>query len=155
MEMATFIVDVAEIRARVGTVLNRLSAAVVAQTSVNSAGAAQLQAQVARLGQIAAGLAIIDAEALPCDGAGFGSTVTVKNLESGELEEYTLMVGSLVDLEANQVSLASPIGQALLGRMLGDEVTIATPNRNIRFRITGLVTLVDLLESHEISIASN
>ncbi|MGQ0562664.1 MAG: GreA/GreB family elongation factor, partial [Gemmatimonadota bacterium] len=55
-------------------------------------------------------------------------------------------VGSLVDIDAGQVSLASPIGQALLGREAGDVVTVHTPERERRFEIINVTTIREFLE---------
>ena len=150
---ATAAVDLNELRARIGDVLNRLGAQLIAEDGVTDE-TAELRSRTARLGQIAAGLAVIDLECLPSDGAGYGSNVQLRNLDTGESDEYTLMVGSLVDISANQVSLASPIGQALLGRRAGERVTITTPYKQSRMFIMKVVTLMELLASYETSAAS-
>lgn len=151
---ATAAVDLNELRDRIGDVLNQLGAQLIAEDGVTDAERAEWQSRTARLGQIAAGLTVIDLECLPADGAGYGSTVQLRNLDTGESDEYTLMVGSLVDISANQVSLASPIGQALLGRRAGERVTIATPYKQSRMFIMKVVTLMELLASYETSAAS-
>ena len=154
-----------ELRPRLSELLNRLGARIgriseqqrQGQPTASEADAItqQLQTSLAMLGQLAAGLALVDAEMLPAEGAGFGSTVTLRDQDTREVAEYTLMVGSLVDLEANQVSLASPIGQALLGCVPGDEISIITPQRPRHLQVVGVQTLKDLLESNELRSASN
>ena len=141
MEVMTATVDLHEIRARVGDVLNQLSADLVKRPNDHA-----LQARVAKLGQIAAGLAVVDPECLPRVGAGYGSTVEVRDIDSGDVGEYTLMVGMLVDLDANQVSLASPMGQALLGASAGDQVTLTTPGKQVSLLVTRVATLFDHLD---------
>lgn len=123
--------DVDVLRMRLGAVLNRMSD------------------QMVQLGQLAAGLAHIDAEALPACGATYGSTITVKNIDTGTIHVFTLMAGALVDVAENHVSLASPIGQALLGRSVGEEVEVNTPQGIVRYRIIRLATLEDLLRALE------
>lgn len=137
-------IDLLEIRAQVDEKLNRLAA---------DPSSTSIQAEIAFLGQVAAGLAFIDAESLPAEGAGFGSRVTVHDVISGAQHDYVLMVGALVDIDANQVSLASPIGQGLLGRMPGDEVTLATPHKQVRLRVLDVTTLMDQLEGDEVRAA--
>jgi transcription elongation factor GreA len=104
-----------------------------------------IQERIRLLGQLASGLADVDLEALPIDGVGFGSTVTVEDLDGGRREEYTLVTGQLIDPDAGQVSLASPVGQALLGRGIGDTVEIRTPQKLRRVRIDALRTIHDRL----------
>jgi transcription elongation factor GreA len=97
------------------------------------------------LGQIAAGWASAPPEAFPVRGAGYGSDVEVEDMDSGVRAKYTLMTGPLMDFDQGHVSLASPIGRALLGRRAGDIVTVKTPQRRRRFRIVGVRTLYERL----------
>jgi transcription elongation factor GreA len=64
-----------------------------------------------------------------------GCRVTVEDLDSGEQEEY-IIVGSQ---EANplefRISDESPIGQALIGKEAGDEITVDVPVGKLRYRI--------------------
>jgi transcription elongation GreA/GreB family factor len=159
---STAVVDLKDLRVRIDETLNRVGAQLIGQVSVSRGGQPgpsrdpalqELQARVALLGQLAAGLAAIDADSLPPAGAGFGSRVTVSNLDTGEADEYVLMVGSLVDIDANQVSLASPIGRALLGRAAGDEVVVDAPNKRGRLLVTNVVTLMDMLEGDGVPAA--
>lgn len=93
------------------------------------------------LGQLIAGLATVDLRTVWDDRAGFGSTVFLRDLDSGEDAFYTLMVGDLIDLDAAQVSLESPLGQALLGGRAGDQPVVETPHGRRRFRVLAVHTL--------------
>jgi transcription elongation GreA/GreB family factor len=53
--------------------------------------------------------------------------------------------GDYIDLETNQISMASPIGQALLGKQLGDEVVVRLPRGDRTYRIVELVTLPQMV----------
>jgi transcription elongation GreA/GreB family factor len=106
---------------------------------------ARIQETVRFLGQVASGWQNLPDEALPGDGAGFGSTVVVDDLDLGGRETYTLMTGALLDIDAGQVSLASPIGRALLGTTPGAEVSVSTPQRQRRLRVISVCTLRDRL----------
>lgn len=141
-----------ELRARIGRELERLSTMLMSKVKTvpsdeagTSQDVAQIQERIRVLGQLAAGIAVADPETITESGAGYGSTVSMTDLATGETEQYTLMVGSLVDIDAGQVSLASPIGQALLGRHAGDVVHIHTPQRERRLRIDAVVTIGQLL----------
>ena len=91
--------------------------------------------------QVAAAWADVPDGALPAAGAGFGSAVIVEDLDQGVRETFTLMTGALLDIDEGQVSLASPIGQALLGAAEGDFVSVQTPHRLRRMRVVEVRTL--------------
>lgn len=90
-------------------------------------------------------LSEIDLQQLPTDRVGFGSQVEVEVLEDGSRESFTLAFGDMLDFEKSEISMASPIGRALLGRQVGEEVTVQLPGRSIRYRIASFLTLHDLL----------
>jgi transcription elongation GreA/GreB family factor len=79
-------------------------------------------------------------EAIPEDGAGFGSMVVVEDVDLGGRETYTLMTGEQLDIEAGQVSLASPIGRALLGARPGAVLSVTTPRRVRRLHVLSVGT---------------
>jgi transcription elongation factor GreA len=72
--------------------------------------------------------------------------VSVEDLEEKEIFEFTVVAGDFLDLDAGQVSFASPIGQGLLGARLDEEVTVSLPMGERRFRIVSLLTLPQQLE---------
>jgi len=73
--------------------------------------------------------------------AGIGSLLRLRDLETDELVEYTL-VGSI---EANpgqgRVSVDAPVGRALIAATRGDVVNVACPNATLRFEVLGVETL--------------
>jgi hypothetical protein len=134
----------------VAEVLERLSRLLVAHASrdvlaVEPGPAAPTiraaQEDVRFFGQVAAAWADVPDGALPHTGAGFASAVVVEDLDQGVRETFTLMTGALLDIDDGQVSLASPIGQALLGAEEGDVVSVQTPHRLRRLRVVEVRTL--------------
>ena len=69
-----------------------------------------------------------------------GATVTLQEVGSGQINEYTL----LGTLEANpaegKISSNSPVGQALLGKKVQEEVVISSPIRVV-YKVTKIVYL--------------
>ncbi len=57
----------------------------------------------------------------------FGATVTLKNAATGEEKVYTLVGQEEVDLKRGRLSVASPVGKALVGRRVGENVLIHVP----------------------------
>lgn len=89
-------------------------------------------------------LSKIDLTEIPMDRVGFGSRVTVRDLRTKEEEVYTLVFGDYIDIETGQISMASPLGQTLLGKQVGDEVTLQLPRGSRTLKLTELVTLPEM-----------
>lgn len=89
----------------------------------------------------------IDLTEIPSDRVGFGSRVTVRDLRTKETEVYTLVFGDYIDIDTGQISLASPLGQTLLGRKVGDEVALSLPRGERRLKVTDLTTLPEMVQT--------
>ncbi|MBP8984485.1 MAG: transcription elongation factor GreA [Syntrophobacterales bacterium] len=70
---------------------------------------------------------VIDIENLSEEKVVFGSTVTIEDTETGEITAYQLVGPFESDLQKNKISVTSPIGKALIGKVAGDEVRVKTP----------------------------
>jgi transcription elongation factor GreA len=106
-----------------------------------------IQARFAQIQKRLADLSRIDVSGVPKDRAGLGSEVTVENLESGEEVRYTLVIPELADGNKSFVSMASPVGKALMNRRVGDTVTITIPRGTLEYEVRRIVTLTgDVLE---------
>lgn len=108
-----------------------------------------IQRRILYLRRIASNLAFIDPDVLTPGVVGFGSQVRVEELRSGDVLSFTIMSGENLDLDAGEISLASPVAQALIGQNEGDVVEVVTPQGKRRFRILSTTTLYDLLGSQE------
>jgi len=93
------------------------------------------------LSQRLAELSRIDVKSMPDDRVGFGSKVTIVDLELDEESTLTLVAGDFMDLDGGQVSMASPIGSGLLGARAQEEVTIELPRGERRFFVKEVLTL--------------
>ncbi len=70
---------------------------------------------------------IIVPDKLTKDKALFGSKVLLENSDTGEDVEYQLVGPDESDIEKGRISVSSPLGQAILGKKPGDELTIQGP----------------------------
>ena len=61
--------------------------------------------------------------------------MTFKELPDEEEEEYTIVGSAESDPFSGKISNDSPIAQALIGKRVGDEVTIATPGGDMQVKI--------------------
>jgi transcription elongation factor GreA len=98
----------------------------------------------ARLGQLKkrmGELAMVNLDNISRDKAGFGSTVVVFDTQKSEEVTYKLVMSEESDVSKGLISTTSPIGRALLGRQVGDEVTVVTPNGKREFEILKLTTI--------------
>ena len=99
-----------------------------------------VQARVGQLRQRLSKLSQIDLAQIPTDRVGLGSKVVVECQETQKLETYKLVFGE-DDLEDGNVTMASPIGRALAGRAVGEQVILQLPARTRRMRVVELVTI--------------
>lgn len=65
-----------------------------------------------------------------------GTTVTVKEADSRRSEEYKLVGAAEANPREGRISNESPLGRALLGRKVGDEVKVQAPAGAIKYKIT-------------------
>jgi transcription elongation factor GreA len=105
-----------------------------------------VQARLNHLTRRMGELSKIDPNQMPYDRIGFGSKVTLRDLDLGEDFDVTIVAGDFIDLDAGHVSLASPIGRGLLGARLDEEVSVELPAGERRYRILSLATLPQQLE---------
>src|SRR5580698_10362352 len=84
----------------------------------------------ARLGQLhqrMANLSMLNLSNLPKDRAAYGSRLVVKDIAKSTKIEYKLVTVEEADATQGLISTTSPIGRALLGKKVGDEVQVTTP----------------------------
>lgn len=65
-----------------------------------------------------------------------GSVVTVE--VAGEQLTYSVVGSNDADLAAGRISTASPVGAALLGSRVGDDVQVRTPRGPVAYRVIGI-----------------
>ena len=90
----------------------------------------------ARLSQIS----LLNLDKLPRDRAALGSTVRLREAE-GETVVYRLVMPEDADPGKGFISTASPIGRAIVGKELGDEISVPTPRGVRDFEIVELTTI--------------
>ncbi|HEY6359030.1 MAG TPA: transcription elongation factor GreA [Vicinamibacterales bacterium] len=82
---------------------------------------------------------LMNLDKIPTDRAGFGSRLTLR--ENGKEIVFELVMPEDASPERGLISVASPIGQALVGKEAGDHVTAPTPSGQRRFEVLKLVTI--------------
>jgi transcription elongation factor GreA len=64
-----------------------------------------------------------------------GTTVTIRDTETGDEEKYTIVDSTEVDPGSGRISLRSPIGHALMGHRIGEMVEVQTPSGSLQFEV--------------------
>jgi transcription elongation factor GreA len=64
--------------------------------------------------------------------------VKLKDLKTKEEFCYKLVSAEEADLEKDKISVTSPIGKALLGRKIGEEVDIEVPAGKLKYKIVDI-----------------
>jgi transcription elongation factor GreA len=82
---------------------------------------------------------LMNLDRIPTDRAGFGSRLTLR--ENGQEIVFELVMPEDASPERGLISVASPIGRALVGKEEGDHVTAPTPSGQRRFEVLKLVTI--------------
>jgi transcription elongation factor GreA len=103
----------------------------------------------ARLGQLKkrmGELAMVNLANIPHDKVGFGSTVTVYDSTKDEKIEYKLVTSEESDVSQGLISTTSPIGRALVGKVIGDIAVVITPNGKRELEVLKLSTIHDVVE---------
>ncbi len=95
-----------------------------------------LQARINELQDKLARAMIVDRSTLPTDRVVFGSRVKVLDLDMKDEEDFILVGPGEEDYDQNKILTTSPIGQALVGKQIGDEVTVPIPRGTLKLRIT-------------------
>ncbi|WP_077621415.1 transcription elongation factor GreA [Sediminibacillus massiliensis] len=69
---------------------------------------------------------------------GLGKTVTFQELPDGDEESYTIVGSAEADPFEGKISNDSPIAKSLLGREIGEEVTVPTPGGEMQVKIVNV-----------------
>jgi len=81
---------------------------------------------------------IVDTLNLSNDKVGFGSTVTLENPDNGGKVTYQIVGPDESDIPSGKISIASPLGKALIGKEVDDEVIVRTPGGIKKYIILGI-----------------
>jgi transcription elongation factor GreA len=94
-----------------------------------------LEGRIQTIEAVLRGAEVVEAPAAG-SAIGLGSTVTVES--DGDEVTYMLVSSSEASPKDGRISVASPVGRALLGRGAGDEVVVKTPQGEARYRVISI-----------------
>jgi transcription elongation factor GreA len=70
--------------------------------------------------------------------AAVGSTVELREADSGRVQSFRLVGAAESDLSQGRLSIESPIGKAALGRRAGDEFVVNAPRGKLRYSVVAV-----------------
>lgn len=91
-----------------------------------------------RIGEIQgklAGAEVIDTAAIKADRVVFGAHVKAVETESEEEVNYQIVGVDEADVKKGMISVLSPLARALIGKKVGDTVTVQSPKGDKEFEI--------------------
>jgi len=94
-----------------------------------------LERQIAELESKVSLADVIDSSKLKQDSVAIGAFLKVEDAGTGRKEEFLLVGEGEVRRDIDTVSVASPLGQAFLGKKVGDIVEVEAPRGKLRYRI--------------------
>jgi transcription elongation factor GreA len=99
------------------------------------------QAKINQLKTKLASCEIVDKATLPKGVVTFGSTVTVKDLDLGDLETYEFVGPGEEDYTGDimKILTSSPLATALSGKKVGDQVEIDVPRGTLKLEVVEIV----------------
>ncbi len=84
-------------------------------------------------------IARIDIGRLPRDRVGYGSILDLYDIHEDKEIQYQLVMPEDSDVRTKRISVSSPIGKALMGKQVDDEVHITIPNGKKHYEIVGII----------------
>ncbi|GDX47398.1 MAG: transcription elongation factor GreA [Bacteroidota bacterium] len=94
-----------------------------------------LEMKIAQLESTLSKARIIDKSKMDVNKIMILSSVKVKNLNTKQLAKFLLVSENEADIKSGKISVSSPIGKGLLGKMVGEIAEISVPAGIIKFEI--------------------
>src|SRR6476646_9151222 len=95
----------------------------------------QVEAMIAELEDRLSRAMVIDPATLSGDKVVFGATVTLLDEEEKKVR-YQIVGQTEADARVGRISYNSPLGRALIGRQVGEDVEVATPSGDKYYEIS-------------------
>ncbi len=96
---------------------------------------AEVEQRISQLEMLLAKVKIIDEMDQLTDVVCLGCTVLLKDIECEETERYTIVGSAEADPMENKISNESPVGKAIVGKLVGSVVEVVAPAGSIKYQI--------------------
>ncbi|HEU4965769.1 MAG TPA: transcription elongation factor GreA [Bacilli bacterium] len=98
-----------------------------------------VESRIVQLEKMMRNIHIIEEDAGDKTVVTIGLTVKLKEVPDGDIETYTIVGSTETDPLAGKISNESPIGSAVIGRSVGEKVTVNAPGGALEFEIVEIV----------------
>lgn len=96
------------------------------------------EARIAELENKLSNVKIIEDMKIASDKIYIGATAEIKNIDTDEVLERTILSADEADIDKGIISISSPIGQGLLGHAVGETVEINIPAGAVKYEILNI-----------------
>lgn len=96
------------------------------------------EARIAELEDKLSRAEVIDPSTLDGDKVKFGAIVELEDMDNGKLVTYRLVGPDESDIKEGKISITSPVARALVGREVGDEVSVQAPGGVRNYEVTDI-----------------
>ncbi len=97
-----------------------------------------LEAKMAQLENDLANARIVDADSVDTSKVSILTKVTITNVATKKTVKYQLVGEKEADLKAGKISISSPIGKGLMGKVIGDVAEVHAPNGVMKFKVENI-----------------
>lgn len=95
----------------------------------------KLEGRISRLEYKLNKAKVVDFDDIDTSHANLGTTIVIKDLDKNASYTYMLVGTEESDPKENKISISSPVGKAIIGKALGDEVTVRVPKGMRRLKL--------------------
>jgi transcription elongation factor GreA len=95
-----------------------------------------IEAKIRELEAKTAMAEVIDPTKLSGTRVSFGATVTIEDTDSGDTTTYVIVGEHEADIKRGRISIGAPVARALIGKELGDTVTVQSPKGKREFEVS-------------------
>ncbi|MCX7835366.1 MAG: transcription elongation factor GreA [bacterium] len=106
-----------------------------AEYSAAREGLTQIDMQISRIQKLLSRVVLIDENSIQTDQVGLLNTIVIENTKTKKRMTYKIVSPEEADPRAGKISSTSPVGKALLGKKVGDEVEVEVPAGIVHYKI--------------------
>lgn len=94
-----------------------------------------IEGRIAEIQGKIAGAEVVDPSTIKSDRIVFGATVEINDLEVGEKIRYQIVGMDEANVKQGKISIISPLARAMIGKKVGDQITVQSPKGDKDFEV--------------------